>query len=732
MNPSKLSIKSIYGSYQQLVKYETYQSVNNEVNDQPLNYEVCQQSENNDMNFGNSFDKFANLLINNAKSVGEFLTILTPNVESNNTIFIRFMDNFSNRLLNTNPTLGVTVLKTLLNTVKKLSDAKKISITRFIWERKSFRSLIKHYPRSDNGMLYMTQSIFSNVFPKDNSFVPDLGKMLEAYTPLFTDKDTIHDLMQYLDDVFVKNIGYTYDDPTLMNQSIMSSTDLCVLCFVAMIKTLQSNYTDSNLIPEYMIRIFWTGINVVYITTHIMDRSISDSIRNCNSRLEQLRDIKNPNVAIKLEIANMVSAIKRGDTMIKYLNQHVSTIDTKYVECFIYDKPEFIAYVINNKKYDLIRRLINDVAQTSIEILTMRGLKIYRDKLATLTYNTDACRNRLARFVFTVLSDSNIPVHIKFDGMRLVLSHNLKNNILSIPNCVDILCKYILEDVGRLKELEHVHLIDLMIELSDTLIVERCDITELYMSLLPEFSEQYTNLLKLFMYEHYDDFTPQIMIDLRAVISASLLMIKNLSSIGKKGLSYIQDMLSLIKVISTTYSLIEEHEERIEKETPYDQSLYQCMNTQNIKNIFTDFKSTYIAQIEPTIIQMFKDIQTKCRIIITSETDRILFELFGSEYMNMFNNNSINIKIINSSKVPNDLLDSIGCDVVLNPYYVVTGNDTNKQYHLIDRKTYYGIIRLKTNPFTREVINKYSLDKLNEQDDIRAMRENVLSRLLEL
>ena len=684
MNPTSLTIKSIYNAYQQ----------------------------NNTDNFDSSFDDFAKLLTTNTKSIGEFLIIFTPNAESNNQTFIKFMDEFSLRLLNTNPTLGVTVLKKLLTTVQKLTESKKISLTRFIWERKSFRLMIKHYPRSNTGKLYMTESIFSNMFPKDGLLVPDLAKVLDAFTPLFTNNDATHDLMQYIDDIFIKNIGYTYEDPSMMNQSIMSTTDMCILCFVIMTKTLQSNYKDPNTIPEYMLRIFWEGINVVYITTHVMDRSITDSLKGCYEYLTKLQQNKNPSSNEKTEIDYYVRTIKNGDAMINNLNKYASNIDTQYVESLIFDNPQFTDYIIANKKYDLIQRLINDIGQTSTNIL------IKRSEMSKQT----VC-DRLSKFVFIVLENQSLPVHIKFNGIRLMLSHNLKNNILAIPECENVLCKYILDDVVRLKELEHVHLTDLMIELSDTKIIKNPDIIELYMYLLSEFSDHYIQILKILLQEH-DDYKPQIMMDLKTIESSLSIIIPNMTLIGKNCLSYIEDMLSFVETIATQ---------------PFANNF---ADNPIIKTLFMNCKANFIAHIKPSIAKMFNDLQNICEIIITDTSHKKLCNLFGADYVNVFNDyllqsidptnkvNKINIKVTNL-QVPNELLDVIKCDVVLNPYYVSTGK-TNDQYHLIDRKTYYDIIRTKTNPFTREKINKDCLDNLNEQENIKLMRDNISSKLLEL
>jgi hypothetical protein len=705
MDPTSLSIKSIYDAYQQFTKI----------------------NEHNDTTFDNFFDTFATLLTKNVKSLGEFLTIFTPNVDSNNPTFIRFMDDFSFRLVNTNPIIGVNVLKTLLNSVRKLTIAKKISLTRFIWERQSFRSLIKYYPKSITGKLYMRESIFSNVFPNDGSLITDLDSIINIFIPLFTDKNIVHNLIQYIDNIFTTNIGYTYEDPNMMNQSIMSTTDMCILCFVVLINTIKSNYEDPKSIPEYVLKVFWNGINVVYITTHNMNRMITDSINYRYSKLKNLTELKNPTIYEKQEITNLKTEIKQGDTMVKNLTKYTSNIDTQYVEQMIFEQCEFMNYIIKHENYDIISRLINDIGQTSISTIS---------KLSKT--DTNIVRSRLSQFVFNILASVNIPVHIKFNAMRLVLSHNLKTNLIAIPNSSNTICKYILEDVARLKNLESIHLIDLMAELSDTTLMNRSDIMELYMYLLPDFSEQYVQILKMFLYSP-DVHKPQIMTDLETLISATVLMVKNTTSIGKDCLSYIGDILSLIETISNTYTLVEEI---ITNDTIHTLSSHESVNLRDIKDLFKDFKPKYISRIIPLVSQMFKNLQCICKVIITKESNRILCDIFGQEHTNLID--SSNVKIIDTSQVPDNLIDMIKCDIALSPYYISTGRESNQsleeeinskdhiQYHLIDRKTYFGIIRSKMNPFTREPIDKKYLDKLNEQTNIKCMRNDILSQLLEI
>ena len=675
------------------------------------------QSIQNQYIFNDILDTFSILITSHIKHVGEFLTIFSPNVDPNpDPVFVRFMDDVSSRLLQSDPVKGVKVLQTILRAIRKLSASKQILLTRFIWDRESFRSMIKFWPRSTNGKLYMNESIFLSVFPDPLELVPNLQLVISAFVPLFT---MGYDLLDYIDDIFKKNIGYTYtyDDPGMIDQSAMSTTDMMVLCFIMVTKILK-NYKDQQNIPELYLKVFWNGVNVVYITNHIMHLRISDSLRFYIARKTSLTDFQQQQLqllqgqgqgqghlqGLQHQLNETNTMIDQGTVMIEYLSRYVSNIDTEYVEKIIFDP--HLSFSVNDfliTNYDTTQRLINDIGTTSITTLIERS-----------NTDKDTVTDRLTKLIMNVLSN-DVPVHIKFDAMRLLLSHNLKTNMMAYSDGMNIVCRYIINDVARLKYVEHAHLIDILIELYDTPLNQNPEIVELYLYLVPEFLDQYVQRLKMLVNPNTsEDVRSQIVSDLGAFISGVLLLIKYLPSISMNGLSYVGDVLSIIETISNTDSLIKD-------------LIDQDPNAVNpAYDVFADMKKRFIPEFKPFIVQMFKILRHVCShgVIITIESNRISREVLG-----LTDEDLSHIKILDPSLIPNDLCDVIKCDIALNPFYISTSTVINTEYHLVDRKTYYGIIRMKQNPFTRETIDRNSLDALNNRDDIKHMRDDIIIRL---
>lgn len=705
---TKSTIRSIYDEYKQRTSDTTFKLTATSIQE-----------------FDVLFADFANLLISDTKSIGEFLSILTPSAASNDPKFIRFMDDLSCSLLKTDYQLGIKVLKTLLMTVQKLAVSKKISLTQFIWDRKYFRSLLTHYPLAATGKDYMNESIFSSVFPSDGSMIVDMQSSLRAFSPLFNDDSISFILINYITDIFKKNIGYTYEDARMMNQSIMSRMDMCILCFNVMIEILKLFTTTTPYLEyDHVLKTFWLGVDVVYVTIHIMERSIQSSINYHRMKMTELKTHRRSNVntsatantnsanankIVDQEIDNLKNHIAQGEIMITNLTKYISSIDIKYVDDMIFDKPSTLDYVINNKYFDTVQRLIHDIGDTATTTMVSRSKT-----------DTEFIRQRLVKFILYLLVNVDVPVHIKFNAVRLMLSHNLKDNILKQPDGSDILSRYMLDDVVRLKNVDLIHLIDILIELANTPIIKRADIMEMYLYLIPEFSEQYVQILNYFI-RSSDDQKATIIIDLGSLVASTGVMVKNLSVIGANSLSYLGDTLSIIELISDTENIIEmimRKDLGILSETIIDETL----------TIFKDLKNKYIKEIKPFMIKSLHDLQAICKIMLTKESYKIMYNILGIDC----SSEGITIKVLDTTRVENDLLDSIKYDIAFNPYYITTGDTLhNVQYHIIDRKTYYSIIRSKMNPFTREVITRSSLDALNEQANVKSMRDNIYAKLLQ-
>lgn len=657
------------------------------------------------------FDKIAKLMIQRkSKNIGEFLSLLTPKITSydnnlNDTDFIEFMENFSFYMFDTSPDNAVLVLRVILESIQKLTPSKQLLLTKFIWGRHSFRKLICIYPRSNNGKTYMKESLFCSVMPNDGSLMTNLKELMNTFEPIITDLVLSHDLIKYINDIFNKNKGFTYDDPTMIDKNTLSTTDFCVLCFNIVVEILKNIEKNDIHIESYLMDAFWNGVNVVYITTNVMYRNIKDSIGAHQIRLKILKQTKQSNLS---EIKDISTHITKGIKMIENLLSYTSTMDTIYINRMIFDNNTFVDNIYKTKKYDIIQRIIFDLAETSTETLIKNS-----------NIDIQIIKMYLSKFIVRILTDGDISVHIKFNAVRLILSHNLKHTLVTLYNGKESLIRYILNDVDRLKHINHVHLIDLLVELSDTTIIESPDVLELYMYLIPEFTDQYTTLIKIFLTIE-DDKKPDVINDIGRLRESSSLMISYLPVLGRNALSYINDMFILIETIVNTDSIIKKFLEE------------EKIDIQKIKReteIFNDLKKKYTNKIQPIIMNMLSILRSQCEIIITKDSERILCDVIE---MNPKTNSDIKrfgIKIIDSNDKSSDIvdvLDVIRCDIALNPYYFVTGDNT---CHLIDRKTYFNIIRSKTNPFTREETTKGMLETFNEKEIVKVMRLNILKKI---
>lgn len=653
-------------------------------------------SNRNDSNI--IFNKFSDLIIERkAKNIGELLSLLTPKITSyndddNDNNFIEFIDNFSAHIFEKSPHDSVLILRIILESIQKLTQSKRLILTRFIWERQYFRKLISIYPKSTNGKSYMKESLFCSIVPSDGSLMKNLREIIFVFEPIIIDLDLSRDLINYINDIFNKNKGYTYADPTMIDKNTLSTMDFCVLCLNIVVEILKNIENCGKCIDKNLIDVFWNAVNVVYMTTHDMDTSIKFGIQLHKNRLNILDHVKEKNIT-------------QGVKMIETLVSYTSTIDTVFINRMIFNNNKFMDNLYETKNYDVIQRIISDLGNSSMELLIENS---NTDKQTMKIY--------LSKFIIRILANEYVSVHIKFDSVKLILSHNLKYDLLNLSNGKELLINYIINDVDKLKYINHVHLIDLLIELSDTNIIESPELLELYMYLIPEFTDQYKKLIRIFLTTENNK--TACIDDIRALKEFILILLQFLPVLDRIALSYIHDIFVLIETIINTDDIIKKiiEEEKI--------------NVQSIKDdieIFNDLKIKYKTKVKPIIVNMFIKLQKKCDIIITKDSERILSKVIDLKTCSDVN--GLNIGIIDSndpSIIIIDVLDVIGYDIALNPYYFVTGDNI---YHLIDRKTYFSIIRSKKNPFTREDITKELLDSLNNKDVIKNMRLDILKKI---
>lgn len=621
---------------------------------------------------------------------------------------------------------SVSVLKALLGIIRKVS-AKRYALTKFLWGCKGFRDLIQTYPKSSNGFSAMSDSVFCSVTDKD-SLITNVEVVVNCFTPLFEDKQVHDALLSHINSIITSNKGYTYEDPRMMNRSILSTTDFCVLVMNILIKIMKQSEQDlltnkdvDSSVPTPLVTrrnefnkrfadVFWKTIDTVYITTYVMRASIARSIDDVQEQIKSLES-EPKSRSTDSRISTLREHLSKGTEMMARLSQYINTIDIEYIDQKI---PDLIDHIITTKNFNLMTRLI-----TCFGNRTLQSIRVDRINIAEM--------------ILKILKSQDVPPHNKFFAMRLVMSHNLKRHLFSLRDSALIVTQYIMNDVQRLKEIDKLHLIDMLVELSDTSIMSSKNVLELYMYLVSDFNEQYTGILKDYL-NIPNESKPDAMRDLTCMIESSALLLRNMPILGRHALSYLNDILSLVETICDSKNILKSCTEQ-----PAHHDLSAPENVTNFENalgIFETMRDKYIEKIKPFIIGLIKVLQSEYTVVIDSNSERIITKILMIDIdkeFNTINDNGKNphhiVKTVSASQVPEDLMDSIKCDLAVNPYYIKTGDEHNETLHIIDRKTVYSMYRTKTHPFTRQPIDKKMIDDFNESLHIKQLRSSALEKI---
>ena len=644
------------------------------------------------------------ILSKSTKSSVELLKLLNQCAKSNSKPN-NFFDDYANHLSksdvgerrNASRSQAVNILFIILNMIKKLSRQSNLTLTKFIWGCQGFRDLIKYCPILMNGRDAMTTSIFCNVTIKDE-FMTDIDSILECYEPLIVDP-TIHiDLIRYVNRIFALNNGYGFDDPRIIaHREILSTMDFLVMCLGIFVKIMKAKSDDFGDFSEYVYECFWKMVSNTYIPLHTMYNSVTQSLYYYQEQLKL-----NPSDKVA------ASTVQRGTTMVKNLSICAGIVDLEYIDNKICD---LIDNLISTSDFDTLSRIIPSFGSRTSK-------------------NIRASRSKLSKMVLSII-DNNVPLHIKFDAMKFVMSHGLKNDIFLLNNSTDIFIKYILTDVIKLKdcdrnELDKIHLIDMMVELSDVSpIMLDSNIIELYMFLLPDFSEQYTNILNMFLDLQTDEQKNNALNDVKNIAKSCVLLISKMPILGRIGISYLSDMLNFIETILNTKSIVQDLSLQ-----PRHQDLVNSENKDEFEKtleIFDKVKDHHIKMIKPILSSLLNTLTDHHKVVLDKNSQRILESL-----LEITNNK---ITFVSDDVLSSDILDGIKCDLAINPYFINIGSlnqGSNQTLHLIDRKTLYNMYRTKVNPYTREPVDKKTLDEFNESIEIQKARQNVIDKINQL
>lgn len=626
----------------------------------------------------------------------KYISLMTSlNKNHNDHLLIQMMDGLFSYLLNNitkcqNDNIGgissINVIEILFDLISKMNITNRKKLTKFMWSFVGMRSMLKYFPLCETGNQYVNKSIFRTI--KDpNNFVINIDELICCYSDLLYDNTNSLHLINYIVDIADKNIGYIYDDPSPY-KGTSSTFDICLvilgIIYKITIRTL--NIDDDNVFEKYIIkneiimRSFWKITDIVYLSIIYMTNAIRDDIALCNIQLNSIDDI-NIKDNIKLKI-------KQGHKMLKLLNDMLNHMDLKWIDSIIICNFD---YVINNKIYEIMSRVINYFS--------------YKKNLKTCKF--------FPKLILNILDNDTIPVHIKCDCMRIIISHNLKNEIINytyntddkIDDKIDnknikIIKKYILNDVDKLYKISKLHFVDIMLYYHDTTVMDDEYIIELYLNMLPEFVEQYILLSKSFI-DTDNENKIFIINDITNMIDMSEHLINNIHKI-KYATSYIENIILYLHTIMNTKKYFD------------DKDLH----------LLNNFKNKFNTRICPLFVNAIEKIYNNCdkyKIIIDEISYNILKNDFNLD-TNFFEKYiKANNDLVLSSEINNKITDNITCDIIRNPYFIPKSHNytnINNDIILVDRKTAFNIGRKKENPYTREFIDLDFIEEFNTRIDI--------------
>lgn len=648
----------------------------------------------------NEYNELTKMILSESpKNMIELLTLFKQkdNIKNSNAPTLTYVFNlYSLYLVETNDKESLMVLKKILKIITKLQEPERIRLTKFVWSCQGFCQLIDEINLPESGRQYMTDSIFSTM-SDTNYQISDINVATECYYPLIdtmifirdTQIDKWNSFVKYIEHFFDANLGYTFDDPSRVGQ-YLSTFDYCVFVLNLLIIIMKRIMNDNKL-----VFIFWKAMHVVYLQIPIMRHRIGSSINLTKSKMDRSDDNQ--------EKKELRDHYHRGIEMIRKLEKCIETIDYKYINDMM---GQYTNYLIEGKQYDIMHGLIESYSYWSKILIK---------------------ETQIISIIYSLISSMEVPIQIKFNATCLLLSHDLRNDFFCYKNGKKVMIDYIINDVNRLKEINKLYLIDLVIGLIETNEIidmdtkndqidnialnygintmvlslltddnpvnmcENMDVLEKLLYVLPGIGGQYKDSLKCLSFQQRDN--QKIVNSLTRMIKASTLMIRSLHRLGKNGLSYVDQVFEYIQTIIETkkHLILGEQEHEI---------LLQTLNT---------LENKYIEMINPMICDMFNELmKLNTKIIINDNTSKICVQLIGITLPEK-------IKIIDYDTLSQEYKDVITCDLVINPYYITAGTE---ELYLVDRKTMMSLSETKVNPFTREEMSREMIEEFNNKTDI--------------
>jgi hypothetical protein len=450
----------------------------------------------------------------------------------NDNKLYEFMDMYSSKLQLLDDGNRICILNNLLRVIGKLDKPKKFKLTKLIWSFQGFRDIIPLFKLESSGSDYRTKSIFSNII--NDEFLVDFDELLDIFDSIIKDNSIREFLINYLDHIFTTNIAYTYDNPEYIKLTNCSSFDFCFLCLIILIKLLNN---DDKSISNHL---FWKAVHISYFSIARMMNDIVNHMKIYTTNISShdlLDDLNRDHTMIELRLL-----LNRLGILGSY---HM----TEEIDLYIMKRYDWL--ITNNINSDDDNSKKNDI------LLNLCSNYSHRTNSGLIKIN-----GFIKNVANTIISPS-VPSLVKFNFMRLVISHNL--NIFNIFNIDkdqihDSIIKYLLNDIPKLEEpIITMHYVDIITYLKLDKLFENIDFILIYMNLIPSFNSKYIDILKLFNQSHNSDANrkPYFMKNIGNMVNLSIDLIKMLPGIGKLSKSYIKDLLYFIDTIICTKEIIE-------------------------------------------------------------------------------------------------------------------------------------------------------------------------------
>lgn len=207
----------------------------------------------------------------------------------------------------------INIMKKFFKISSRLTRAKRIAITAFIWNQQGFRNLFPSFTQTmqttskferDSGPF---ASLFSNEWNVNN-----LVEYYDAVKPLFSDETQQKDLLNYFETF--TNLNYSYVDNIYQTEEKCSGVDFNVTMIYCLIKSKDLFNED---LQERFQKVAARSINVMFISLAEIKRLI----------YLQMNTMKSPQTSATLKMLyDRMNTIYNNDSVNEYISHNLDSM----------------------------------------------------------------------------------------------------------------------------------------------------------------------------------------------------------------------------------------------------------------------------------------------------------------------------------------------------------------------------------------------------------------------